>query len=66
MDRALIAAGWALCAFWSFGLALPLAAQWYRRFSRLVKGLELPDAWPALTVVVTAKDEGDRLSLIHI
>jgi len=62
MDRVLIAAGWALCAFWCFALALPLAAQWHRRFSRLVRGLELPDAWPPLTVVVTAKDEGDRIS----
>ncbi|MEC9009634.1 MAG: glycosyltransferase family A protein, partial [Planctomycetota bacterium] len=62
MDQLLTIAGWSLCGLWCLGFLLPLSAHWWRRFPRLVRRTAAPDTFPTLTVVVTAKDEGDRIS----
>ena len=62
MNQLLIIAGWSLCALWFAAFLVPLLAQWRRRLPRLVSSLEPPDNLPSLSVVVTAKDEGQRIS----
>mgnify|MGYP003314969286 CR=1 FL=1 len=62
MDQLLTIAGWSLCGLWCLGFLLPLSAHWWRRFPRLVRRNAPLDTFPTLTVVVTAKDEGGRIS----
>ncbi len=62
MDRVLIISGWALCGLWSLGIGLPLLAHWWRRFSRLVPSIATPSTLPSVSVVVAAKDEGNRIA----
>ena len=62
MDQLLTIVGWALCGLWCLGFLLPLAVHWWRRFPRLARRTTAPDTFPTLTVVVTAKDEGGRIS----
>ncbi len=62
MDQLLTIVGWALCGLWCLGFLLPLSVHWWRRFPRLARRTTAPDTFPTLTVVVTAKDEGGRIS----
>ncbi len=62
MDLTLIVLGWVLCGLWCLGLGLPLLVLWWRRFPKLVQALQIPESLPRVTVVITAKDEGGRIS----
>ncbi|MCH2590085.1 MAG: glycosyltransferase family 2 protein [Planctomycetales bacterium] len=43
-------------------MGLPLLTLWWRRFPKLARRTQAPEVLPKVTVVVTAKDEGDRIS----
>ena len=62
MDLTLTSLGWALCGLWCVGMGLPLLTLWWRRFPKLARRTQAPEVLPKVTVVVTAKDEGDRIS----
>jgi len=62
MDLTLTSLGWALCGLWCVGMGLPLLTLWWRRFPKLARRTQVPEVLPRVTVVVTAKDEGDRIS----
>ncbi len=53
--------GWLLFAFWACYLVplWPVVLRW--RLKRLAEGLAPPAMWPALSVIVPARDEGEKI-----